>query len=197
MTPPKKGQEIVLVEQIEPWILLIRGQKVILDADLAELYGVPTKRLNEQVKRNRARFPADFVFQLTVEEGAAMRSPDGTGNLRSQNATSSSQSHGGRRYRPHAFTEHGAIMAASVLNTPRAIEVSVYVVRAFVKLREYGAAHRELAQKLAELERKVGSHDQTIRSLVATIRELMQPPAATKPRQIGFHMAREKAREQR
>jgi len=106
--------------------------------------------------------------------------------------TSSSPSHGGRRYLPYAFTEHGAIMAASVLNTPQAIEVSVYVVRAFVKLREYVAAHRELAQKLAELERKVGSHDQAIRSLVATIRELMAPPARGKPRQIGFHVGRGK-----
>ena len=122
-----------------------------------------------------------------------MRSQTAAANLRSQTVTSSSASHGGRRYLPYAFTEHGAIMAASVLNTPRAIEVSVYVVRAFVKLREYISAHRQLAQKLAELERKVGSHDKTIRSLVATIRELMQPPAATKPRgQIGFHLGQQR-----
>ena len=190
MSPAKKRREVVLVEQIEPRILLIRGQKVILDADLAELYGTTTKAFNQAVKRTADRFPGDFRFQLTAEEAEAMRSQTAAGNLRSQTVTS--RSHGGRRYLPYAFTEHGAIMAAGVLNTPRAIEVSVYVVRAFVKLREYVAAHRQLARKLAELERKVGSHDKAIRSLVATIRELMQPPATTKPhRQIGFHAGQE------
>ncbi len=206
MSPRKKHEAIVLVEQIEPRILLLRGQKVILDADLAELYGVPTKRLNEQVKRNADRFPEDFMFRLSAKEVEAMRTQSVTASgqpLRSQTVTSSDDpslmrsqiataSKRNVRYRPYAFTEHGAIMAASVLNTPRAIEVSVYVVRAFVKLREYVAAHRELARKLAELERKVGSHDEAIRSLVATIRELMQAPAATKARRIGFHLGREK-----
>jgi hypothetical protein len=130
----RKSQSLILVERIEPRILLIRGQRAILDADLADLYGTTTKRLNEQVKRKRGRFPADFMFQLTAEEAEAMRSQIvtesgpppamrsqiATANLRSQNATSSSARHGGRRHLPYAFTEHGALMAASVLNTPTA-----------------------------------------------------------------------------
>ena len=134
-----KTNAIVPLERIESRILLIRGHKVMLDSDLAELYVVTTKRLNEQVKRNRQRFPADFMFQLTSDEAT---------NLRSRIATSK-QGRGGRRYRPYAFTEHGAIMAASVLNSHRAIEVSIYVVRAFVKLREMLRTHKELARKLA------------------------------------------------
>ena len=183
----KKAQDIVLVEQIEPRILLLRGQRVILDADLAELYGTTTKAFNQAVKRNRERFPADFMFQLTAGEARAMRSQIAASNLRSQIVTSSSARHGGRRYAPYAFTEHGALMAASVLNTARAIDVSVYVIRAFVKLRELLSTHRELADKLAELERRVGGHDEAIRTLVAAIRQLMEPPATGKRRQIGFH----------
>jgi hypothetical protein len=182
----KQPGEVVLVDRIEPCILLVRGQRVLLDSDLAGLYGTTTKRLNEQVKRNLDRFPTDFMFRLTAEEADVMRSQITTANLRSQIATSSSKSHGGRRYLPYAFTEHGAIMAASVLNTPRAIETSVYVVRAFVKLREVLSTHKELAGKLAELERKVGSHDAAIQSLVAAIRRLMEPaPTPRRPR-IGF-----------
>src|SRR5437764_5344177 len=143
-----ESSSLILVEQIEPLILSIRGQKVMLDSDLARVYGTTTKRLNEQVKRNQPRFPDDFAFQLTPEEWAA---------LRSQIATSK-PGRGGRRHLPFAFTEHGAIMAASVLNTPRAIEVSVYVVRTFIKLREFALSHKELARKLADLERTVGSH---------------------------------------
>jgi aromatic ring-opening dioxygenase LigB subunit len=143
-----KTNAIVPLERIESRILLIRGHKVMLDSDLAELYGVTTKRLNEQVKRNRQRFPADFMFQLTSDEAT---------NLRSRIATSK-QGRGGRRYRPYAFTEHGAIMAASVLNSYRAIEVSIYVARAFVKLREMLRTHKELARKLAELEKRIGFH---------------------------------------
>jgi len=167
---------IVPAGRIESRILLIRGQKVMLDSDLAELYGVTTKRLNEQLKRNRARFPADFVFQLTAEEAAS---------LRSQIATSK-PGRGGRRYRPYAFTEHGAIMAASVLNSRRAIEVSVYVVRAFVKLREMLGAHKELARKLAELEKRMEGHDEEIMALFEAIRQLMEPPEKPSKR-IGFH----------
>lgn len=167
---------------------MIRGQRVMLDADLASLYGVTTKRLNEQVKRNQTRFPDDFLFQLTVEEAEELPLLESSDGLRSQIATSSSGRHGGRRYRPHAFTEHGAIMAASVLNTPRAIEVSVYVVRACVKLRELLSTHKEMAGKLAELERKVAGHDAAIQSLVAAIRRLMEPPSHPRPR-IGFRPA--------
>jgi len=171
-----KQMGVLLVEEIQPRILLIRDQKVILDADLAILYGVTTKRLNEQVKRNLDRFPDDFMFQLTSEEAEGMRS---------QNATSKT-GRGGRRYQPYAFTEHGAMMAASVLNTPRAAEVSVYVVRAFIRLREIVATHKELAAKLAELERKVGTHDAAIQSLVAAIRQLLTPPPKPDRGKIGF-----------
>jgi phage regulator Rha-like protein len=170
------------IEQIQQLILLIRGKKVMLDSDLAKLYGVSTKRLNEQVKRNRDRFPEDFMFQLNSTEA---------NNLRSQNATSK-KDHGGRRYVPYAFTEHGAIMLAAVLNTPRAIEVSVFVVRAFVRLREILATHRSLANKLAELERMIETHDEAIRSLVSAIRQLMAPPAAGQ-KKIGFQVREKRA----
>lgn len=157
-------------------ILLIRGKKVILDADLAGLYGVETRRLNEQVKRNADRFPEDFMFQLSLEEFDI---------LKSQFAISTPR-WGGRRKRPFAFTEHGVIMAAGVLNTSKAIDVSVYVVRAFVRLREYLATHKELAHKLVELEKKLDTHDEAIQSLIMAIRRLMEPPK-TKRQRIGFH----------
>jgi len=141
---------LVPVEHIAQAILIRRGHKVLLDAELAALYGVTTKRLNEQVKRNSARFPEDFLFRLTRAETEALN--------RSQIATGS-QKHRDPRFPPYAFTEHGAIMAATVLNSPRAVEMSVYVVRAFVKLREMLASNKELVQKLNELERKLQSHD--------------------------------------
>jgi hypothetical protein len=149
--------DIIVVDQIEPLIVTIRGQKVMLDRDLACLYGVPTKRLNEQVRRNRQRFPEDFVFQLTKVEADYWRS---------QIATSNPAAKMGLRHRPYAFTEHGAIMAANVLNSPRAVEVGVYVVRAFVKLRQFITTHKELARKLAQLEAKVDTHDDAIRQLI-------------------------------
>ncbi len=135
----ESGKDAIPGGQIEDRIYTVRGKRVMLDADLARLYGVTTKRLNEQIRRNIERFPEDFAFQLTNHEFA---------DLRSQNATSNEPlpGRGGRRYQPWAFTEHGAIMAASVLNTPRAVEVSVFVVRAFVKLRELSATHKELAE---------------------------------------------------
>jgi phage regulator Rha-like protein len=172
---------LVASEQVASRILVIRGEKVLLDADLAELYGISTGRFNEQVKRNLARFPADFMFQLTNQE---------VRNLRSQFATSSlPRAWGGRRYAPFAFTEHGAIMAATILNTSRATEVSVYVVRAFVQLRGLLATHKELAQRLdqleARIEKKLASHDQAIVGILNAIRELMKPPE-TKKRPIGF-----------
>lgn len=169
------------LERIESCIVIVRGQKVMLDADLAELYGVPTKRFNEQVRRNAVRFPPDFMFQLTNQEVAI---------LRSQIATSSSTTRhlgwGGRRYTPRAFTEHGAIMAATILNSRRATEVSVYVVRAFVRLRTLAQANTELAKKLDELDRRVARHDAAITSIVKAIRELATPPEPPKKRPIGF-----------
>jgi hypothetical protein len=169
------------VEQIVSRILLVRGHKVMLDADLAELYGISTGRFNQQVQRNRDRFPGDFMFQLTNQE---------VERLRSQIAISIDETRvagrGGRRYLPHAFTEHGAIMAATILNTPRATEVSVFVVRAFVRLREMVAANKELAKKLDELERRVSHHDEAITSIVKAIRELAMPPEPKPKRRIGF-----------
>src|SRR5439155_1364077 len=171
-----RNRQLLVMEQIEPMILLIRGLKVILDADLAMLYGVSTKRLNEQVKRNRRRFPADFLFALTAaEKDEVVANCDHLQRLKFSPVL------------PSAFTEHGAIMAASVLNTTRAIEVSVYVVRTFVKLREILTTHKELAHKLAELERKVETHDASIRSLVTAIRQLMGPPPEQQSKgRIGF-----------
>ncbi len=183
----KNEKSVILVEQIEPRILSVRGQRVILDADLADLYGTTTKAFNQAVKRNLNRFPTDFMFQLTSEEAKAIPSQFMTVNLRSQTVTSSAASHGGRRYAPYAFTEHGALMAASILNTPRATEVSVYVIRAFVKLRDLLSTHKELASKFTELEKKVDSHDRTIQSLVAAIRRLLESPPSPSQRQIGFH----------
>lgn len=162
---------IATVEQIESRIFFIRGQKVMLDADLAELYEVETRRLNEQVRRNNERFPEDFMFQLTTEEFA---------NLKSQFATSS---WGGRRKLPFVFTEHGAIMAASVLNSKRAIETSVQVVRAFVRLRQMLASNAELSHKLVALEKK---YDIKFRAVFEAIRELMTPSDPKKKRPIGF-----------
>jgi hypothetical protein len=166
-----------LTIQVESRIVVLREQKVILDRDLAELYQVPVKRLNEQVRRNRERFPADFMFRLTSEEDEI---------LRSQTATSSS-SHGGRRYPPYAFTEHGAIMAATVLNSPKAVEMSVFVVRAFVRLREMLINNRQLASKIDELEQKLETHDTAIQDLIEAIKELMKPEPGTK-RKIGFQL---------
>jgi hypothetical protein len=178
---PKKSRsqsaKLILVDQIEPLILTFRDQKVLLDRDLATLYDIPTKRLNEQVRRNAQRFPADFMFQLTKQEFE---------NWRSQIATSNPSAKMGLRRRPYAFTEHGAIMAATILNSPRAVEVSLFVVRAFVKLREFARAHKELAAKLDQLENKVVGHDDAIRQLVAAIRQLMTPPPGPKRRKIGF-----------
>jgi len=160
------------LERIEKTILVVRGERVILDSDLAALYGVTTTRLNEQIKRNEMRFPADFAFRLTKQEFA---------HLMSQIARSSSK-HGGRRKLPHAFTEHGAIMAANVLSSKRAVETSVQVVRAFVKLRQMLASNAELALKLNELERK---YDDQFKIVFRAIRELMTPPPS-KIKPIGF-----------
>jgi hypothetical protein len=149
----------VPLEQITRAILILRGHRVLLDAELAILYGVTTKRFNEQVRRNRERFPADFMFQLSAQEAEALRSQIATSNALPRGR-------GGRRYLPYAFTEHGAIMAASILNSSRAVEVSVYVVRAFVQLRELLASNKELARRFAQLEtrldKKLFAHDEAI-----------------------------------
>jgi hypothetical protein len=159
-------------ERVDRSILVVRGEKVILDADLAEFYGVPTKRLNEQVKRNRSRFPEDFMFQLTAEEKAEVVADcDHLSRLKYSPAL------------PHAFTEHGAIMAASVLNTDRAVEVSVYVVRAFVRLRQMLASHRDLARKIEEMEKNYAAQFKVV---FDALRALMAPPAPNQ-RRVGFH----------
>ncbi len=164
------------IERIENRILLIGGRKVLLDADLATLYGVSTKRFNEQVRRNLKRFPPDFMFRLRAEQWRA---------LRSQFATLEAGRGKHRKYLPLAFTEHGAIMAAAVLNSARAVEVSVYVVRAFVRLRELLASNNELARRLDQHEKKLGVHDRAIGGLVSAIRELMAAPEPQR-RPIGF-----------
>ncbi len=147
----------------------------MLDADLAELYGVETRTLNQAVKRNPERFPDDFMFQLTKpEKTEVVTNCDHLAKLKYSPSL------------PYAFTEHGAIMAASVLNSPRAIEISVHVVRAFVHMRELLSGHKELAQKLAQLERKVGAHDKAIAEIINAIRQLMAPEETKKKRPIGF-----------
>ena len=167
---------------VESRIFVLRQQKVILDRDLAELYGVPVKRLNEQVKRNRERFPDDFLFQLTKIEEADLQ----------RQATAAQPGRGGRRYAPYAFTEHGAIMAATVLNSERAVEMSVFVVRAFVRLREMLSTNQQLAGKIDELEQRLDTHDASIQELIDAIRELMAPDPAT-GRRIGFELPSKKS----
>lgn len=174
--PAGKQEAAETVERIERRILMIRGCRVVLDADLAALYGVPTKRLNEQVKRNAERFPDDFMFQLTKEESES---------LRSQFATSKS-GRGGRRSLPYAFTEHGAIMAANVLNSKRAIHMSVYVVRAFVRMRQALITRTDMEKRLAEIEKTLIGHDAALRDLYEKIRPLLLPPPVTPRPRIGF-----------
>jgi hypothetical protein len=166
---------IILAKRVSTKILVLRNQKVILDSDLAELYGVPVRQLNQQIKRNSDRFPSDFLFAVTAAEYE---------DLRSQNVISSS-GHGGRRYLPHAFTEHGAIMAATVLNSKRAIEMSIFVVRAFVQMRQATVFNQNVVSKLAELEARLDGHDGELQGLVDAIRELVEPLPANN-RRIGF-----------
>jgi phage regulator Rha-like protein len=167
----------LLAENISRRILTVRGHRVMLDVDLAELYDVPTKAFNQAIQRNMDRFPEDFMFQLTEEEFAG---------LRSQFVTSK-KGRGGRRYPPYAFTEHGAIMAATVLNSKRAIEMSVFVVRAFVRMREMLAKNRQLAAKINELDRRLETHDTAIQDIIDAIKELMVPEGPSK-RKIGFQL---------
>jgi phage regulator Rha-like protein len=168
------SKKLIASEVIERSILLIRGQKVLLDKDLAELYGVSTKRLNEQVRRNRKRFPDDFMFQLTKDEADA---------LRSQFATLEKGRGGHRKYLPYVFTEQGVAMLSSVLNSERAILVNIEIMRAFVRLREILATHKDLARKLEEMEKK---YDEQFAMVFRAIRELMAPPEVPPKRRIGF-----------
>jgi hypothetical protein len=182
------------LNQIDSRIFNVRNQRVMLDSDLAAIYQVTTKRLNQQFTRNRKRFPVDFAFQLTAEEFRNLKSQIATSSsgLRLQFATSNRR--GGRRYLPWVFTEHGAIMLASVLNSEVAIRASVRVLRAFVKLREMVAANAQLASKLEELERRLDSDDETIVDLFATLRRLLEPAEPTTKREIGFHVREGSAR---
>ena len=159
------------MERVENWILSIRGHRVMLDADLAELYGVPTKRLNEAVRRNAARFPEDFMFQLTADEAEILRSQFATSNGR-----------GGRRYIPYAFTELGVAMLSSVLNSERAVLVNIAIMRAFVRLREMAASHKDVLLRLDEME---GKYDRQFKVVFDAIRALMEPPKIPR-RRIGY-----------
>lgn len=172
------------VMPVEPLIHTIRGKKVILDSDLAGIYGVATKNLNKALVRNKRRFPADFVFRLTRQEVAALRFQIGTSNV----------GRGGRRYLPWAFTEHGAIMAANVLRSRRAEDLSVFVVRAFIKLRSQLAATSELARRLAEIEKQLVLHDTALVDLYDKIRSLLLPEAEPEKKPIGFGVREPRAR---
>jgi hypothetical protein len=170
-----RTRAIVPGERIEKAILFLRGQKVLLSFDLAELYGVETRALTQAVKRNRERFPADFAFQLTKAEWAG---------LKSQFVTSSWG--GARRGTPYAFTEQGVAMLSSVLKSRRAVRVNIEIMRAFVRLRQLLAANTELARRLDELEARVGQHDEQFVAVIHAIRELMEPPPAKRTGRIGF-----------
>ena len=172
MLPNTRRQSVL---PIESRITIMGHQRVILDTALAEIYGVPVKRLNQQVNRNRSRFPADFMFQLKPREFSS---------LRLQFATSK-KGRGGRRSLPYAFTEHGAIMAATVLNSQQAVEMSVFVVRAFVRLRAILASNKELAARIEALEKNLSTHDASIHEIVRLIKRLMEPPR-TRRCKIGF-----------
>lgn len=172
---------MIPIERITDSILLIRGMRVMVDADLARLYGVSTKRLNEQVRRNPNRFPVDFMFQLSKEEKAeVVANCDHLENLKYSPSL------------PYAFTEHGALMLASVLNSPKAVETSIYIVRALIRIREILATHKDLAQKLVDLEQKNTRHDTQIQAIVKALRELMVPEKAKEKRPIGFRIKEKK-----
>ena len=172
--PNRRGPQIFAVESR---IYFFRHQRVILASHLAELYGVSVKHLNQQIKRNREKFPSDFMFQLTTAEDKVLRSQ----------IVTSKQGSGGRRYPPYAFTEHGAIMAATVLNSKRAVAMSVFVVRAFVRLRNMLATNRRLAAKINELEKRMDGNDDTLLDLFQAIKELMTVKHSSR-RRIGFQL---------
>jgi hypothetical protein len=192
---PTKSESSVSIEQIDGMIRTIRGVRVMLDRDLAKIYGVPTFRFNEAIKRNRDRFPPDFMFQLTREEFDSLKSQIAMSKPKDSSQTAmSSAKHRGTAYRPYAFTEHGALQAANVLRSSRAVQMSVFVIRAFVKMRETLLGTRDLAKKLAVLEKKLTSRlDVHEAAIVQVLQEIMQilnpPPLPPEPRRrrIGFH----------
>jgi hypothetical protein len=171
-------KQVIPVSQIAQSIRVLRGQKVILDSELASLYGVAAKVLNQAVKRNQERFPDDFMFQLTSVE---------TSDLNWSQSVTSSLKHRGKAYRPYAFTEQGVAMLSSVLRSERAVRVNIAIMRAFVRLRETLETNKELARKFAELEGRIGKHDQEIAAIIDAIRQLVAPPAKPR-REIGFHV---------
>jgi hypothetical protein len=173
-----KKSELLTQENIEKALLIVRGEKVLLDSHLAEFYGVEVRVLNQAVKRNLDRFPEDFAFQLTEEEFTA---------LRSQFVTSKQEGRGGRRYAPYAFTEQGVAMLSSVLRSKQAVQVNVEIMRAFVRLRRVLAVSAELARRLDEVEKRLGDHDEQFVQVIRAIRQLMEPPATPPRRRIGFH----------
>ena len=182
-------------ELLEPLIFVIREHRVVLDADLARLYGVTTIRFNQAFKRNRHRFPADFAFQVTAAEFEGLRSqiaisslqvPDSKGSNSSQFVMSSMRRRG-KAYLPWAFTEHGALMAANILRSDRAVQMSVFVVRAFIRLREHVAANTAVMARLAEIDKTLLEHDAALRDLYRKLLPLLQPPADPPKRRIGFH----------
>ncbi len=177
-------ESLVPVGHIESIILVIRAHKVILDADLAELYGVETKILNKAVKRHLDRFPEDFMFQLTTEEAENLRFQIGT----------SRRTHGGRRYLPYAFTEHGALMAANILKSKTAVSMSIYVVRAFIRMREELTSRRDLEERLDQIEKILLVHDAQLKELFEKIRPLLLPPPEKPRKKIGFEVKEPKAR---
>lgn len=181
-------------DAIESFILVINGQRVILDADLAAIYGVTTRRLNEQVKRNLERFPSDFAFRLTQQEVANLKSQFATSSTMGNGSQIATRSgHGGRRNLPLAFTEHGAVMAANLLNSPSAVRMSVFVVRAFIRMRKELFGRAEMEKRLLQVEKVLLAHDQQIRDIYEKIRPLLLPPPEPHRRKIGFSATRSPA----
>ena len=189
------SDEIIPLEEIALRIRYVREQKVLLDSDLAQLYGVSTKALNQAVKRNAERFPADFMFQLTAEESRVLRlqtvtlqapDPEAVASNWSQSVTGSTK-HRGAAYRPYAFTEQGVAMLSSVLRSERAVKVNIAIMRAFVKLREAVETNRELAKKFSALENRIDKHDEEIAAIIEAIRQLIAPEENPR-REIGFHV---------
>ncbi len=175
---PKNIVSVIQGSTISSRIYLIRGKRVLLDSDLAELYGVLTKNLNKAIHRNVSRFPEDFMFQLTSGEAESLRFQIGT----------SKKGRGGRRYLPYAFTQEGVAMLSGVLNSPRAIQANILIMRAFIKLRELVATNELIRQKIEELERKYEKHDNQLKAVFEALRDLLEPPEIPKKKPIGFHV---------